>query len=216
MGAKSNGHLWTPEQRLNDLPDDSVRDYFVLEAGILYQSLKKHKRVLGLAPAPEPQHQGHKIHILVEPSIEWYGQLWWRHAYGTNTNRGYWKDKGWIANNGKRDVIPKKRRSVTRIQGRIQRGRCLKALERLVKLEDRPTVWRKISQGGEGDRNAYDTLFRDFVLERLTEGYTEQNQDVHPELVVCDYFGVEVDPELRKMLEKMSYNQTVDLSEVPF
>lgn len=47
----------------------------------LLKDLEENKHKVGLAPAPRPMFEGHKIHVVVSSNPEWYSELYEEQGY---------------------------------------------------------------------------------------------------------------------------------------
>jgi len=66
---------WSVNQSIRDLKIE-IRYFYVAEANYLFQELRRNKLKVILAPAPNPNHQGHMIRIIENKNPQWYRDLY--------------------------------------------------------------------------------------------------------------------------------------------
>lgn len=171
---------WNAHQPIILLPE-IIRRYFQSEANYLYADLKNNKIKVTLLPASNQKFLSHKVHAIEQSNPGWYSELYHAHAH-------------------------------------FRRDRSLNALERITNLDDKAfyefkhkkckleyifTVSKKTKHGKYRKkqrvrqilkpviklRYGYDSRYLDFILERLTRGYKQNNYLVPPNDDVVDYFS---------------------------
>ena len=155
--------IWTPERPIKELPF-GIKDYYKEHAAFMYHSLKTNKLRVELIDAPMPMHVDHFIRMPSEVNPDWY-----RKEYERNSFYKTYRSK-------------RTNRKRTYLASKIKRKSTEKALEKIAKEQDRAY---------HGDLFNHQFYFRDLINDRLVIGYKEGGEEIPPNNIVREYFGLE-------------------------
>lgn len=140
---------WKPSEPVAHAPEQ-LQEAIRAEAAYLLQELQERYLRVILAPAPEPQHCGHKIRSVEQRNPQWYRNLWHAHAYRRRGRK--WRAK---------------------IDSVIKRTRVQRALGHIIEGTDHP--FQERSKGSAMPWIfSYQFLLRSLILQRLQEGHESE------------------------------------------
>ncbi|GEM_PF-2427731 len=165
---------WDAYKSLEYLPWQ-IHQFFIAEAKYLLNDLKTNVHKVTLLPAQNPKFSNHKIHALEKENPKWYSQLYQSNKH-FRRNRSLCaleriaiqEDKNYV------HLINKKNAPYLFEQPAITKGKNKK-----LKIKKKPLVHCKYG---------YDTLYRDFIFERLTQGYIQDGIRIPENDIVRAFF----------------------------
>src|SRR3989344_6521420 len=171
---------WNAYHPIIFLPE-KIRNYIQSEANYLYADLKNNQNTTTLIPADKPKFLGHKIHALEHANPKWYSELYHGHAH-------FRRDRSLNALDRIRNLEDKIFYEFKHKKSEQEYVYVVSKKNKRGKYRQKPKV-KQILKPLIKSRYGYDLLYREFILERLTKGYKQDNYLVPPNDEVVDYFS---------------------------
>lgn len=163
---------WDEYKSLQYLPWQ-IHLLFIEEAKYLLNDLKTNVHKVTLLPAQNPKFLNHKIHALEKENPKWYSNLYQSHAHFRRDRSlcaleriAIQEDKNYV------HLSHKKNKECLFEQKAITKGKNKKS-------KKKPLVPCKYG---------YDSLYRDFIFERLTKGYTQDGIQIPQNEIAKAFF----------------------------